>query len=185
MQQHNYYIITGGPGVGKTTLLTELDNRGFTVIPEDARRIIQEQVATNGEGLPWGNKALYAELMLREGKRSYQEAVAASGGDDPVFFDRGIIDAVCYMIMEDIPVTRKVKKLIKACTYNSHVFILPPWREIYQPDKERKQTWAEAVRTYEDMKQTYISYGYEVIDVPKNTVANRADFVLNQIDQMQ
>ncbi len=181
MQQHNYFVITGGPGVGKTTLLIELGKRGFTIIPEDARRIIQEQVATNGAGLPWDDKELYAELMLREGKRSYQEAETAGSAAKAVFFDRGIIDAVCYMVMEDIPVTKKVTKLMKTCAYNSRVFILPPWREIYQTDKERKQTWAEAVRTYEDMKQTYISYGYEVTDVPKDTVANRADFVLKQI----
>ncbi|HTG55996.1 MAG TPA: AAA family ATPase [Niabella sp.] len=181
MQQKNYYIITGGPGVGKTTLLNELGKRGFTIIPEEARRIIQEQVATNGEGLPWGNKELYARLMLEESRQSYQRVETDLSASKPVFFDRGIVDAVCYMIMEDIPVTKKINKWVRTSSYNSRVFMLPPWREIYQTDKERKQTWAEAVRTYEAMKDVYTSYGYHVTDIPKGTVANRADFILEQI----
>lgn len=180
MQQKNYYIITGGPGVGKTTLLKELGRRGFAIVPEDARRIIQEQVAANGEGLPWDNKELYAQLMLEESRQSYQRAATGLSEAKAVFFDRGIVDAVCYMIMEDIPVTKKINKWIASCPYNIRVFILPPWREIYQPDKERKQTWAEAVRTYEAMKDVYTRYGYYVTDLPKDTVANRADFILKQ-----
>ncbi|MGE9311659.1 AAA family ATPase [Niabella sp. CJ426] len=184
MQQHNYFVITGGPGVGKTTLLNELEKRGFTIIPEDARRIIQEQVAINGEGLPWDNKELYAQLMLEESMRSYQEATTSTSSAKAVFFDRGIVDAVCYMMMEDLPVTKKVNKWVKLCSYNRRVFILPPWREIYQTDKERKQTWAEAVRTYEAMKEVYMSYGYDLADIPKGTVTSRADFILEQISAM-
>lgn len=184
MQQKNYYIITGGPGVGKTTLLNELGRQGFAIVPEDARRIIQEQVAVNGEGLPWGNKELYAQLMLEESRQSYQRAATGLSAAKAVFFDRGIIDAVCYMIMEDIPVTKKINKWVAACAYNMRVFILPPWREIYQTDKERKQTWAEAVRTYEAMKDVYTNYGYNVTDVPKGTVTSRADFILEQIREL-
>ncbi|MCH5715619.1 AAA family ATPase [Niabella hibiscisoli] len=184
MQKNNYFVITGGPGVGKTTLLTELGNRGFTIIAEDARRIIQEQVAANGEGLPWSNKERYAQLMLEASTKSYKAAQKIKQQAKAVFFDRGLIDAVCYMIMESMPVSEEINNRVAACPYSSPVFILPPWREIYQTDKERKQKWAEAVRTYEDMKQTYISYGYEVTDVPKDTVASRADFVLKLIDRM-
>lgn len=184
MQQKNYYIITGGPGVGKTTLLNEMGGRKFTIVPEDARRIIQEQVAANGEGLPWGNKELYAKLMLEESRQSYQRAETGLSAAKAVFFDRGIVDAVCYMIMEDIPVTKKINKWVALCAYNTQVFILPPWREIYKTDKERKQTWAEAVRTYEAMKEVYTRYGYYVTDLPKDTVTNRADFILEQIRKL-
>ncbi len=68
MQQHHYFVITGGPGVGKTTLLNELGARQFHIVPEDARRIIQEQVAAGGKGLPWENKELYAALMLEQSR---------------------------------------------------------------------------------------------------------------------
>ncbi len=181
MRKNNLFVITGGPGVGKTTLLAELANRGFATIAEDARRIIKEEVPANGQALPWSDKERYTQLMLQASRESYEAAQKIKHPSKAVFFDRGLIDAVCYMIMESMPVSEEINNRVAACSYSSPVFILPPWREIYQTDKERKQKWAEAVRTYEDMKQTYISYGYEVIDVPKDTITNRADFVLKQI----
>ncbi len=88
------------------------------------------------------------------------------------------------MMMENIPVTPKVNKWVKACPYNNCVFMLPPWREIYKTDKERQQTWAEAVRTYEAMKEVYTRYGYQVTEVPVDTVANRAGFILGHISKL-
>ena len=55
-----FYVITGGPGVGKTTLIEGLRDLGFNTIDEDARKIIKNQVEIQGQGLPWKNKELYA-----------------------------------------------------------------------------------------------------------------------------
>ena len=45
----NFFVITGGPGVGKTTLLETLAQQGFPYVPEIAREIIREQVSRNGD----------------------------------------------------------------------------------------------------------------------------------------
>lgn len=125
-------VITGGPGVGKTTLLNCLNNKGFITVPEDARQIIKEQMEVNGEALPWKNKTFYAELMLKASVDSYKKVV-------------------------------------------------PSWEEIYETDSERKQTWEEAVFTFEKMKETYLKFGYNIIEVPKCGVEERAKFVLDSI----
>jgi predicted ATPase len=49
-------VISGGPGVGKTTTLLELERRGFRCAAEVARQIIQEQVRDRGDALPWGDR---------------------------------------------------------------------------------------------------------------------------------
>ncbi|HIX54222.1 MAG TPA: ATP-binding protein [Candidatus Sphingobacterium stercoripullorum] len=49
-------VITGGPGVGKSTLINVLEKQGYFVLMEETGRIIQEQMQTDGEGLPWKNK---------------------------------------------------------------------------------------------------------------------------------
>lgn len=180
MKEAKFYVITGGPGVGKTTLLSALKNKGFIVVPEDARRIVQEQMQTNGEGLPWKNKTLYAELMFEASLNTYQKNVNEIY-NKTIFFDRSILDTICYRNMEDMPVSEELDKLVHACPYNQKVFILPPWEEIYQTDNERKQTWEEAVYTFDKMKQTYLQYGYEVIEVPKNSIEHRCEFIMNQI----
>ncbi len=51
----DFIIITGGPGSGKTTLLDELQENNYKYIPEVAREIIQTQVSSMGDALPWKN----------------------------------------------------------------------------------------------------------------------------------
>jgi predicted ATPase len=175
-----FYIITGGPGVGKTTLLQQLHQRGYQTIPEDARRIIQQQIIEGGNGLPWKNRLLYAQLMLTAAIETYQK-VKAKQIVTPVFFDRSIIDTLCYMKMESIAVTEEYLKSVAKCVYHPKVFILPPWREIYRTDNERRQTWKEAEYTFQQMKKTYLDRGYQLIEVPAATPEIRANFVLDCI----
>lgn len=176
----NLFVITGGPGVGKTTLLNTLENKGFITVPEDARQIIKEQMRVDGEALPWKNKVYYSELMLKASLETYQNVVCNSSSQI-VFFDRGILDTICYMEMENLLITEELITLIKSYPYNRKVFILPPWKDIYATDNERKQTWEEAIYTFPKMKETYLKYGYEVIEVPKNTVDERCSFVINYL----
>ncbi len=42
------FVITGGPGSGKTTLIDALAGHGIFSMPEAGRSIIQDQVAIGG-----------------------------------------------------------------------------------------------------------------------------------------
>jgi len=179
----NLFVITGGPGVGKTTLINELKDAGFLVVEEDARKIIQAQMLKDGDALPWKNKTLYAKLMFEASLHSY-EIVEQKQHLGTVFFDRGILDAICYMNMENIPISTTVNEIALSNPYASQAFILPPWKEIYQTDNERKQTWEEAMFTFEKMKETYINYGYQVIELPKTDVKTRREFIEKEINQL-
>jgi len=177
----NFYCITGGPGVGKTTLLKALGT-SYQVVPEVAREIIKEQMSTGGDALPWKNKALYTDLMLARSIESYQE-VLSMDSNAIFFFDRGILDTLCYAEMIGYGISPQMDLIARSLCYQSKVFILPPWKAIYTTDNERKQTWEEAVFTYKSMRSTYEKYGYEVIDVPPDTIENRKNFVLAEIDK--
>jgi predicted ATPase len=61
------------------------------------------------------------------------------------------------------------------------IFILPPWKEIYVTDEERKQSWEEALNTYDAMRKVYDRYGYDVLEVPKEDVEKRVEFILRNI----
>lgn len=178
-------IITGGPGAGKTALLDELQRRGFQTVPEEGRRIIKEQIALNGQGLPWLNKKYFAELMFDASVERFQEI--SSGYDSKIiFFDRGILDTLGYLKLENIPVSEEMKIKSAEMIYHKNVFILPPWKEIYENDQERKQTFELAVSTFYRIKETYLDYDYHVIEVPEGTVEERADFILEtlKVNQM-
>ena len=181
LRKENCYIITGGPGVGKTTLLNELAKRQFKTVSESAREIIKQEMDRNGDGLPWKNRELYADLMLKASLESFESVPLNS--TDSYFFDRGILDTVCYVRLIGNTVSAEMEQIAKNNCYNRKVFILPPWQEIYHTDNERKQTWEEAMRTFTQMKETYLDYGYELIEVPVDTPENRAKFVLNHVNQ--
>ncbi|NIZ13767.1 AAA family ATPase [Phaeobacter sp. HF9A] len=55
MSDH-FFVVTGGPGAGKTSLITELAGRGFHTIPESGRAIIREEIQSGGDALPWADR---------------------------------------------------------------------------------------------------------------------------------
>ncbi len=56
MSDH-FFVVTGGPGAGKTSLITELSRRGLHTTPESDRAIIREEVASGGDALLWAQIA--------------------------------------------------------------------------------------------------------------------------------
>lgn len=170
-----FFVVTGGPGSGKSSLLDALQDRGFARSVEAGRGIIQDQVAIGGQALPWSNPAAFAELMLSWEMRSYHIAQEWSG---VVFFDRGMPDVVGYLRLMNLPVSAHFDKAARSFRYNRRVFIAPPWEEIFVTDHERKQDFAEAVRTFESVASTYQDYGYEPVEIPKAPVSERIEFIL-------
>jgi predicted ATPase len=62
--KNNYVIISGCSGGGKSTILSELVNRGYSVVLEPGRQIVKEQTAIGGDALPWINLNKFLELDL-------------------------------------------------------------------------------------------------------------------------
>ncbi|MBC9798396.1 AAA family ATPase [Sinomicrobium weinanense] len=180
-QKHRFYVMTGGPGVGKTTTLLALQKHGYDHVPEVARQVIREQMAQDGDALPWKNTEKYRDLMLSRSVDSYLSALEKQA-EKPLFFDRGIPDTLAYSYLEDIPVSDELKEGLQDYRYRSEVFIFPPWEEIYKTDGERKQDFEEAVRTYEVMAEAYTRQGYELLVVPKTDVEERVKFILNHLN---
>ena len=95
----------------------------------------------------------------------------------PVLFDRGIPDSLGYSELENIPVTASLFEIVKAYPYQPVVFMMPPWKEIYVNDSERKQDFKTAVATYEAMKKVYDKLQYTTVEVPKGTLKERVKFI--------
>lgn len=173
-----FVILTGGPGSGKTTLIEALKRRGHAASVEAGRAIIRQHLSIDGPALPWKDPSLFAELMLSWELRSYEMAQSFSG---TVFFDRGVPDIAGYLRLSGMSVPDHVHQAAQLHRYNPQVFILPPWAEIFHEDRERKQTFDEARRTYHAMVHAYGDYGYELIEVASLPVSERADLILAQL----
>jgi predicted ATPase len=173
-----FYVITGGPGSGKSSLIEALRSRGYESTVEAGRAIIQDQMAIDGRSLPWRDSLLFAELMLSMDMQSYRLAEQNVG---PVFFDRGVPDVLGYLHLMHIPVPEHMHNAARVFPYNHAVFIAPPWREIFQQDRERKQDFDEAIRTYDALVETYKAHNYELVEIPRSSIQERVRFVLRKV----
>jgi predicted ATPase len=176
--ENRFFVLTGGPGSGKSSLIDALERLGYQRSVEAGRGIIQHQVDIGGQALPWADRALFAELMLSWEMRSYQIAQEHPG---PVFFDRGAPDVVGYLRLIGLPVPPHMTQAADEFRYHRTVFIAPPWKEIFHPDQERKQDFQEAVRTYESLAATYKESGYELVELPRVSIEDRVQFVLSKM----
>ncbi|MCJ8140262.1 AAA family ATPase [Falsirhodobacter halotolerans] len=172
------FVVTGGPGSGKSTLIDALCDRGFASMPEAGRAIIRDQVQIGGTALPWADKIMFAELMLGWELRSWHEASAL---EKPVLMDRGVPDVVGYLSLSGLRIPAHVEAAAKTYRYNRMAFIAPYWEAIFGQDAERKQDHEEAEATHQVMADTYSRFGYQLVELPKVTVEERVAFVLDHL----
>ena len=169
-----FFVVTGGPGSGKSTLLALLAEQGLPHMPEAGRAVIRDEVAAGGTALPWDDRDAFAERMLTHDLNSYEDAQTKDG---VLFFDRGIPDIIGYRILCGLGIPGDLTRAAESNRYNRHVFIAPPWAEIYAQDTERKQDWDEAVATHDVMVRVYQELGYVLVPLPLASPDKRAAFV--------
>lgn len=172
------FVVTGGPGSGKSSLIDALSRRGLHTMPEAGRAIIRDQVGIGGTALPWADRTLFAELMLGWELRSWHEAAA---GGAPVLMDRGIPDVLGYLTLCGLPVPAHVEAAARTHHYNRRVFLAPHWDAIFTQDAERRQDRQEAEATGRIMAETYTRLGYRIIELPLAGIEARADFVADRL----
>jgi len=117
--------------------------------------------------------AVFAKSIFDADVLNYQNAPS----DEPCFFDRGVVDSLGMLhgcgAMSDGEINLNLDKY----PYSSFVFLFPPWKDIYQSDDERDQSWGESVRVYSLVKSWYLRCHYQICEVPLGTVYERVAFI--------
>jgi predicted ATPase len=175
-------VITGGPGTGKSSIVNELIERGFTCHVEISRDIILEAQKQGIEQLFLTNPLYFSERLLDGRKQQYLDTLSDTA--NTVFFDRGIPDIVAYMDFKGESYPQYFIDACKDCVYDQ-VFILKPWQEIYKVDNERYEDFNQATQIYQHLLRTYQKYEYKLLDVPFDTISNRTDYIINTLKNLQ
>jgi predicted ATPase len=171
-------VLIGGPGTGKSTLIDRLKEKGFCCYPEISRQVTMKAQEEGIEQLFLENPLLFSELLLEGRKKQYQNALNET--DKIIFIDRGIPDVLAYMNYIGDQYPPSFEEACKNHIYTK-IFILPPWEEIFITDQERYENFEQSKTIDIHLVETYRKYGYELIEVPKDTVDNRILFILDQI----
>lgn len=170
-----FVVISGCSGGGKSTLLEELGRRGHNIVEEPGRRIVRAEVASGGSALPWVDARAFVDRAIQIAQDDYRAAQANAGW---TFFDRGLVDAISGL--GSIEGWLSPERLA-GFPYHPQVFLTPPWPEIYETDTERRHGLAEAVEEYGRLCRDFPALGYEVIEIARRPVKERADFVLRTL----
>jgi predicted ATPase len=164
-------VITGGPSVGKTTLISLLQERGYPVIHEFATQIIKE-----GEFLPWVDRKIFQAEVLR--RQVAAEAEIHENGL-PVFLDRGLFDGEAYYIYDKLEIP-EIFSTLDASKYSLALLIeeLP----FFEANDVRRENLDFTKEISNILEGCYTSRNVPVVRIPALQPEERLDFLLSVVE---
>jgi predicted ATPase len=171
----NWYVITGGPSTGKTTVINMLAKKGYKTTIEHARHYI-DTMRSEGKTIE----------EIRNNKRKFQlgvldmqiEQETAIKPEDIVFLDRAIPDAVAYYQFLKLEYDKKLIDAMNTVSYNK-IFILdrlPLVKDYARIEDEEAQK-----KIHQLIIDVYESLPFPVINVPVLSPKKRVNFILKNI----
>ena len=176
MQQKIVFI--GGPGTGKTSVLRFLKRQGFKCMPEISREVTRKAQEDGIEQLFLTDPILFSTKLLEGREQQFIEA--DNSKDRIVFFDRGIPSVHAYMRYFNTEFPSIFMEKSEQYRYTK-IFQFLPWKDIYKSDNERYETFEQSELISKFLHEAYTELGYEIINVPFDTVRNRCNFILSHM----
>jgi len=169
------FVITGGPGTGKTSVVNELEKKGYKFLMEAARWVSENDFRFKGKNILEINKKDFQDAIFDLQKKQISELK----GDEIVFSDRGIGDTLAYYKIAGLKISDEKMELAKKFKYEK-VFVLD-FFNFYQKDKLRQESKKEQEKIHNEIVKTYEGLGYSLIYVPFMSVKKRTRFILERI----
>jgi predicted ATPase len=169
-----HYVLTGGPCAGKTTTIDELSKRGYPILAEPARLIIDEKLAA-GETI--GQIVTDPDWLPSVVRRAYSQEIEVPN-NELFFFDRAIPDSLAYYKLADRPIEEFFQNAMDEIRYRK-IFLLD--LVDFTNDEGRPETPEQAAMLHKLIREGYESQNYEIVQVPVMPVKERTDFILARL----
>ncbi len=162
-------VITGGPSVGKTTLIALLQERGYPVIEEQATKTIKE-----GKYLPWEDRNAFQQEVLH---RQVDEEARLNDDGRVIFLDRGVFDGEAYFIYDKLFVPTAFSRL-NADRYDLAFLVeeLP----FFETNDVRRENIEFTREISNILERCYIKRGVPVVRVPFMTPEERVNLIISE-----
>lgn len=163
-------VITGGPSVGKTTIISLLQQEGYPVVHEQATQIIKE-----GVFLPWVDRPAFQSEVLR---RQLAAEAAIANCTNPVFLDRGLFDGEAYYIYDRLQIPPAFQQLDASVYRMAFLIEELPFFDANEVRRENLQFTREIT---DILEHCYTSRDVEVVRVPAMPPEQRVQFLLSRM----
>lgn len=169
----HWYVLTGPPCSGKTTIIDALNKLGYTTSDEVARQYYQDLLNQARREDILANPIQLQEDILKV------ELAREEGLDtqELTFLDRAIPDSIAYFSRIGV-VPNHVISASKTYRYKDVFFLesLP-----YQNDGIRQEDAKTAEQIGRLVHEAYASVGYHLKHVPVMRIEDRLAYILNEI----
>lgn len=171
----NWYVVTGGPGSGKTTTVNLLRNRGYKTTIEHARHYIDTERITGKTVEEIRNN----QIAFQAGVLNMQiEQEAYLLPDEIAFLDRALPDSLAYYEFLGLPVDEKLARKLPSVAYRK-IFILDPLPLVN--DYARLEDGEAQRKIHSLITAVYESLPFPVVHVPVLPAEERVDFILKNL----
>jgi predicted ATPase len=174
-RQTNWYVITGGPCSGKTTIVNMLKARGYKTTIEDARHYIDTQ-RLDGKTVEEieKNQSAFQSVVLN----MQIEQEKKLDPDEIVFLDRALPDALAYYRFLNLPVDKKLTQALQTVSYKK-VFILEYLPLVHDYARLEDETAQKQIHSL--ITEVYKSLPFPVIHVPVLKPEERIEVILKNL----
>lgn len=166
------FVLTGGHGVGKTSLLLALEMQGEYILREAASDYQRFQRA-NGIPFPSDHDDFEQNILEIHLRRESQIPSSISR----VFIDRGKPDHVVYSDIFHWPLPALLKQAALTTDYTKIFFVECFGAEWAEKVSAREQE--ESRRIARELISIYEQLGYDVVRVPPGKLNERVQFILS------
>lgn len=175
MIQTNWYVITGAPSSGKTTLINQLAEAGYQTVPEIARKYINGLLAHD-----------YTLDELRQNNWKLQRGILALvlkrerclQPHQLIFFDRGTPDSLGYFRYYQL----NADQVSRSCQRTRYKKLFYCHQLPLEYDSVRVEDNLSAKKIGEHIYAAYRQLGYELIELPAISVQQRMDIIISHIE---
>ena len=172
---NNWYVLTGAPSSGKTSVLLALEKKGYKVVHEAAREIIDQGLRTGKTLKQIRRNEDEFQINVFQLKIENEKNLSSK---NLIFFDRAIPDTLAYNKLLNEANTKQLMEAVKNCSYKK-VFMFEQLE--YEKDYARTESKEEADKLQEYLKECYTELGIEIITVPKMSIQKRTSFILGNL----
>ncbi len=167
-------VITGAPCAGKSTIIDELNKRGFNVVFETVREYVEGELVKGRslDDIRSDGQTFQRSLIPR--KKEIEETLDP---DTVVFFDRAMPDSITYFRSVGLDPA----EIMSLCTIFKYAQIFLLERLPTQTDDVRNEDDEAAAILEDQLEADYKLLGYEIIRVPLMPVSERVEFILRTV----
>lgn len=173
--KNNWYVFTGAPNSGKTTIIKLLEQKGYKVVYEVARVYIDQELAKGITIEEIRKDEVAFQKKILHLKIEYEKNLNPK---EITFLDRALPDTIAYNKLLDLSEDKGLENLIKKFNYKK-IFLFESLD--YEKDYARTESKAEVLKLEKYLEEVYRKLSFPIIKVPVLDIEKRLNFILNNL----